>query len=182
MQYIAKDKAGFTEIVTTSDCKKHLYLNDCDDLSILQKYIVTARRWVENYCNVPLVTKTVTVHHDTFPNHREKLYLPLITEENAVTSIQYYDKDDQAQTFAVADTILANIPLPNYLLPKKDWPVGAKNVKITYEATAYYDRNAFKSPVLLLVAHQFENRDIIEDKFSNTLRSILAPLHLNCHP
>lgn len=182
MQYIAKDKAGFTEIITTDDCEKHLYLPDDADLTLLPHYILTARRWIENYCNVPLVTKTVNVHHDTFPINREKLLLPLITEESAVASISYYDEDDAAQTFTVSDTILANIPVPNYLIPKKDWPAGAKNVKITYEATAYYDRNAFKSPVLLLVAHQFENRDIIEDKFSNSLRSILAPLRLKYHP
>jgi len=182
MQFIAKDKAGFTEIVTSTDCVKQLYLPADANLDLLPHYILTARKWVESYCNIPLVTKTVSVHHDTFPCDREKLFLPLITESEAVTSIAYIDENDAAQTFTVSDTILANIPTPNYLIPKTDWPADAKNIKIVYEATAYYDKDAYKAPVLLLVAHQFENRDIIEDQFSNSLKAILAPLRLKYHP
>lgn len=178
MQFKAADKAGFTEIVTTDECVKHLYLDIDADTTLLATYIAAARRYVEKYCNVPLVTKTVTVHYDTFPNYKDKMFLPLITEESNITSLSYIDEDNATQTISTANIILANIPNPNYIIPKEEWPSAAKNIKITYEATAYHEKSAYKSAVLLLVGHQFQNRDIIESKFENSLVNILKPLRL----
>lgn len=176
MQYIAKEKAGFTEIVTSDDCVKQLYLDADADLTLLPSYILTARRYVEQRCNVPLVTKTVTVHLDTFPNYKDKIFLPLITESENVTTIAYIDSNDTSQTITLSDVIFANVPQPNYLIPKTEWPTGAKKVTITYEATAYYDKDSYKSLVLSMVAHQYANRDIVESKFENSLNNAMAPL------
>jgi len=178
MQYIAKEKAGFTEIVTSEECVKHLYLDADADLTLLPSYILTARRYVEQRCNVPLVTKTVKVHLDSFPTYKGKIFLPLITESTNKTCITYIDSNNNDQEIDIDDVIFANVPQPNYLIPKTEWPSGAKKVTIVYEATAYYDKNSYKSLVLSMIAHQYANRDIVESKFENSLNNAIAPLIL----
>ena len=180
MQYRAKDKSGFTEIVTTDDCKKQLYLPEDADLTLLPHYIKTARKWVENHCNVALVTKEISVHHESFPIGKGKLMIPIMTESENIISLSYVDDMNAEQTIDIDDLIFCNIPNPNYILPKENWPYG-KNITIEYEANAIHHKDDYKAPVLLLVGHQFLNREIIEEKFENSLKNILQPLRYNYH-
>jgi uncharacterized phiE125 gp8 family phage protein len=182
MQYQARDVAGFTELVTVDECKSHLYLPDDADTTLLAAYILTARRWVEQYCALPLIEKTVTVHYEEFPTGKISLLLPLCTEEADITSLTYTDVDNENQTILPADTILANIPNPNYLIPIADWPTGARNINITYTATAYYDKAALKPAIMLMVAHIYENREVVETKFNNSLRNLLSVYRKTYHP
>lgn len=182
MQYQARDKSGFTELVTVAECKSHLYLPDDADTTLLGAYILTARRWVEQYCALPLIEKSVTVHYETFPAGKASLLLPLCTEIGDITTLTYTDADNAEQDIATDAVILANIPNPNYIIPLQDWPTGARNINICYTATAYYDRAALKPAIMLLVAHMYENREIVENKFSNSLKNLLSVYRKTYHP
>ena len=182
MQYQARDKANFTELVTVNECKSHLYLPDDADTTLMSAYIFTARRWIEQYCALPLIEKTVTLHYETFPTGKLSMLLPLCTEAADITSLTYTDENNADQTISVNDTILANIPNPNYIIPLEDWPTGARNITITYTATAYYDKAALKPAIMLLVAHMYENREIVENKFSNSLKNLLSVYRKTYHP
>ena len=181
MQYQGRDKSGYTELVTTAECVSHLYLPADADTTLMTAYILTARRWVEQYCGLPLIKKNVTVHYDTFPQNKESILLPLITESADIIEITYIDTDNVEQTIDGGDVILANIPNPNYIIPLEDWPLEARNVNICYVATAYYDAAALKPAIMLMVAHIYENREIVETKFTNSLKNLLAPYRKRYH-
>ncbi|HMU05097.1 MAG TPA: hypothetical protein PJ990_15800, partial [Saprospiraceae bacterium] len=63
MQYIAKDNSGYTEIVTAAEVITHCYLPSDASTSQINVWIKSARRWVEKYCGVALVAKTVQVSY-----------------------------------------------------------------------------------------------------------------------
>lgn len=182
MQYQARDVSGFLELVTVNECKAQLYLPDDADTTLLSAYILTARRWVEQYCAVPLIEKNVTVHYETFPEGKVSMLLPLCTEESDILSLTYTDEYNAKQEISPADVILANIPNPNYIIPLEDWPTGARNINIYYTASEYYDKAALKPAILLLVAHLYENREVVESKFSNSLRNLLSVYRKTYHP
>ena len=89
MQYQGRDKSGYTELVTTAECVSHLYLPADADTTLMTAYILTARRWVEQYCGLPLIKKcdctlrhvsteqriyTAAAHHRERRHHRDHLY------------------------------------------------------------------------------------------------------------
>lgn len=184
MQYTAKDKTGFTEIVTAANVIQHCYLPSDADTAQLGVFIKTARRWIERHCGVALVAKIVNVSYRAFPiDGLGPLFLPLATEEENVTEVTYMDTLGETITMDIDNIVLCNIPSPNYITPKVTaWPTAGSNIIITYEATQYYDYDIYKAPLMMLVAHMYENREIVEHKFSNSLNNLLAPLRVLYQP
>lgn len=184
MQYIAKDNAGYTEIVTPAEVIAHCYLPSDASTSQLNVWIKTARRWVERHCSIALVAKTVQVSYKNFPSSGlGPLFLPLATESAAITSMTYLSTDGVTTTIDAENIVLCNIATPPYITPKVTaWPTSGSNIIITYTATQHYDYDIYKPAIMMLVAHLAENREIVESKFSNSLTNLLAPLRVVYQP
>jgi hypothetical protein len=183
MQYIAKDNTGYTEIVTPAEIITHCYLPSDASTSQINVWIKAARRWVERYCSVALVAKTVQVSYKNFPSGLGPLFLPMATECNRITSLSYLSSTGDTETIDLDNIVLCNIATPPYITPRiTEWPTSGSNIIITYTATQHYDYEIYKPAIMMLVAHLAENREIVESKFTNSLTNLLAPLRVVYQP
>ena len=184
MQYTSKDKSGYTEIITPAQVIQHCYLPSDAETTQLDVFIKSARRWIERHCSVALVAKDVQVSYRAFPaDGLGPIFLPLATESAQITSMTYLDTEGTTTTIDLANIVLCNIPSPPYITPKTTaWPTSGSNLIITYEATQHYDYDIYKPALMMLVAHMYENREIVESKFSNSLTHLLAPLRVVYQP
>lgn len=76
------DETGATEIMTLTELKTHLQITYTDDDTYLTALIKACRQAVERFCNISLVTKTVTILGD-FSCEFELPYGPVTTFTSA---------------------------------------------------------------------------------------------------
>jgi len=121
-----------TEPVSSEFIKTHMRIDTTNEDDNIDKFIKWARKAVEKDGNITLVEKSVKMQYE-FPE--SKYYLKFDTQETSVVSMSYTDSDDVV--VAVADSVLHNNSLPNYVI--SDIPTTATNIKIEYLATPSED-------------------------------------------
>lgn len=140
-----------------------------DEDALLSALITAARVTVETVTRRSFITQTWRLYLDRFPSERG-IRLPH-TPTQSVTHIKYYDTDGVQQTFNAARywTDVVSAPARLSLKEGEDWedtePDRLNAVEITYLAgygSAAEDVPApIKHAIKLLVAHLFENPDIV---------------------
>jgi len=155
------------EPIDTSLVKAHLNLVRDDEEDYLTHLIKCAREHTETYINRALLTQTLKLVRDDFPNNRviELERSPV----QSVTSVQYTDSDGNEQTFADTNytTSLNSMPGRVILDVGRAWPTpkdSGEVVWVNYVA-GYTLKTLIPTPIIqgmmTLIAHWYANRETV---------------------
>lgn len=163
---IAVTSEPSTEPITLTEAKAHCRVDDTADDTYITALIVAARIHVENFLAKKLITQTLSLKLDEFPNGAREIKLPYGPVQS-VTSISYTDANGSAATFTDYRSDLTSfIPrlTPSY---GYQWPVAqyiTNAVAIVYVAgygTASAVPANIKHAIKLLVGHWYESREAV---------------------
>lgn len=152
------------EPVTLIEAKDHLNLsqNDGTHDDILTQYIAASRQQLETDINYALLVRTMRVKLPEIASVRFPMG-PLIS----ITSVTYFDANNAQQTLSTslysADTATSCMRLIGDTFPSvyDRWDAVTINYTIGKAATAASVPALYKSAILLLIGHYFENRDML---------------------
>lgn len=169
--------------VSLSDVKAHCRVDHNDDDTVLTSLLNAAVAYLDGWSGVLgrcLVTQTWRQDFEAFGILRLALG-PVAS----ITSVTYYDADNEQQTLSADVYAHLTGPLGGYitLKPDQSWPSTygrADAVSVTFVAgTAVADVPAsIKAAILLLVAHWYENREAAgaASELPFSVSALLAPL------
>ena len=111
------------EPITLDELKNRLRILTCDFDTELTQILTAARKAVELDAKRALVTQTIKLWMDEFPDEDE-IELRIVPVQS-VTSVKYYDQDGNFQTFSTDNywTNLIETPAEISLKQSKIWPV-----------------------------------------------------------
>lgn len=152
------------EPVTRAEAKNHLRLEtDLDDDDV-DRLIVAARQWAEEYCWRGFVTQVWEFVADEFPSCDDGFKLPR-GNLAGVTSVKSIDANGVEQTMSSGDYSVDSTREPGRLRLGygKSWPSSrsqwdAVRVRYTVGWSADQVPAPIKQAVLLLIAGMYENR------------------------
>lgn len=153
-----------TEPVTATEAKLHCKVDNTADDALFTILIQAAREYVEQYCNIALVTETITEYFDAFPAG-DVLTLS-VSPLQTVTSITYVDSAGATQTLSsgLYNVDTAHQPARVFLDEGQTWPetYGQRNC-ITVVYTAGFGAAAavpakLKLALLMSIAERYNNR------------------------
>ena len=156
-----------TEPVTLVEARLHLRLDligsTHPDDDLVTALITAAREYAESYTNRALAPQTLEMVLDCFPAGNIDLDLSPVS---SVTSIKYTDVDGVEQTVSTSDYSLSAYGLANTVSLAYDtvWPVTRAvrdAVRIRYVTGHTTVPKAVKAAILILIAHLYENRDLV---------------------
>ena len=163
---ILSDKATAapsTEPVTLAEAKAYLRVDFSDDDSLITEIIKSARRRAEDVTNRSFFTQTRRAVLSEFP--ASDFYLPSgrVTE---ITSIQYFDTDNQEQTLTEGTDYLEELDGDTALIRFLERPSLSENkigpIRISYSAghatVAEISPNIITA-IKMLIAHYYDNRN-----------------------
>lgn len=182
---VAVTSAPAAEPVTTAQAKSWLRVSGSDDDTLIDAIVASARRWVEEYCGIRLITQTVTQTIDDWPGSAQSRAEAITVDQaksgalqwvellaspvQSISSVKTYDDSDNEATWgsgnyrlsAAADGDRARL-VP---VGSASWPSATRNsdgVVIEYVAgfgDAGSDVPADITLALrLLIAGMYENR------------------------
>jgi uncharacterized phiE125 gp8 family phage protein len=149
-----------SEIVTTQDVKDFVRIDTSADDTIIDRMIVAARIWCENYMGKDIVAKNRTFYLQEVDNRFTLPFAPLASISSVTSKGTAVDYD----TYGLDDTVIEIGSLP------------ADEVKVTYVTTGLTD-NIIKEAILHLVSTMYDNRaDFIEgnvNEVPNSTKNLL---------
>lgn len=172
-----------TELVTLSEAKQHLRVDDTSDDALITSLITVAREFAEHYTGKSLVPVTLEMTLPRFPLYSERIALdaPPVT---SVTSIKYTDTAGIEQTVDPANYTLSPYGDSREIRPAYQfyWPITqciADAVRIRYVAGYMAPPGAVVAAALLLIGHLYENRQTVSAlKLSEVPLGALALLNV----
>jgi uncharacterized phiE125 gp8 family phage protein len=162
--------APTTEPVSKDEAKLHirhvLAAGDTTEDALLDRQIVAARDWVQEYTGRSLYTQTWQCSLPAFP---ERLWLPMAAPLQSVTFVKYYDSDNVLQTLSASLYTLPAFHEPAQLAraSNESWPStylreDAVQIEYVTGATSAADiPRPLVQAVLLLVGHWYEQREAV---------------------
>jgi uncharacterized phiE125 gp8 family phage protein len=158
------------EPVTLDEAKLNMrFPYDTEDQRILS-IIKAARMYCETVVGKSLMTQTLTLKRDAFPNDCEAILLPR-SPVQSVTSVSYVDTAGSTQTISSAlyQSDVTSLPPRIAMLNQQPWPitdVRMSAVTVVYVAgytSAALVPETIKQAMHLLVSHWFNNREAAGD-------------------
>ena len=149
-----------SEIVTTQNVKDFVRIDTSADDTIIDRMIVAARIWCENYIGKDIVAKNRTFYLQEVDDRFTLPFAPVasissVTSEGTAVTYESYGLDD---------TMIEIKSLP------------ADEVKVTYVTTGLTD-NIIKEAILHLVSTMYDNRaDFVEgnvNEVTNSTKNLL---------
>jgi len=161
MQFKTKT-APATEPVTLAEAKAHLRVDHSDEDDQIEALIQSAREWVEDHIERPIITQTITGATDRFSRRME-----LKPNLQSITAIRYIDTDGAEQTLDASVYALDDYALIGavYLAPNQEWPsTRGEPFDVQVDFVAGYGEAAdvpakIKQAILLLIGHLYANRE-----------------------
>jgi len=89
--------APATEPLTLTDAKLHLKVDTTADDDLITALIAAVRQSVERYCNLGLITQTVTEKYDRFNSNGFRLS---VSPAIAISAVTYTDSAGATQTLS----------------------------------------------------------------------------------
>jgi uncharacterized phiE125 gp8 family phage protein len=149
-----------SEIVTTQNVKDFVRIDTSADDTIIERMIVAARIWCENYIGKDIVAKNRTFYLQEVDNRFTLPFAPLASISSVTSEGTAVDYD----TYGLDDTVIEIGSLP------------ADEVKVTYVTTGLTD-NIIKEAILHLVSTMYDNRaDFVEgnvNEVPNSTKNLL---------
>ena len=176
-----------SEPVTLAEAKAHLRLETALDDAQVSAAIAAARQWVEGYCWRGLVTQTLELVLEEFPEDDE-FELPR-GNLASITSVKYLDTLGVEQTWAADQWETDTAAVPGFLRPAYgvSWPVTRDtwNAIVVRYVVGWAGADVpgpIKSAILLLVSHLYEQRTpettAALNKVSFAVDALLSPYRL----
>ena len=161
------------EPITTAEAKAHLRVTHTDEDSVIDRFIVTAREWVETRSGHILVQRSLTQSFAKWTPFLELFYRPVVD----VTGIAYTDADGADQT--LADYAQTTDRYPFRIYPD-DRPAIAENSTIVVTFTAGYapgdEPQLLIQAMLVLIAGMYGNRGSIPQETADTAGALCDKL------
>lgn len=173
-RWLEIDTPAADVVVSLADAKTHLRVTDTDSDAYIPLLVTLATRIYEERANTSLITQTLILHLDRFPENEGPIYLPRGPVQT-VASVYYVDTSGVATEFVAAsykvdiNRAIATIrPAYGYT-----WPATREQGDAVYiEYDAGYGDDATDlvdtadmpvHAVKLLVGHFFERRESTSD-------------------
>lgn len=177
------------EPITTDELKTHLKIDWVDEDTYLGTLIQVAREMCESFTGRSFYTQTHTVTLNEFPSGTLYLYKG---RHQSITSVQYYDTNNDIQTLASSNYYYELNSKPAKLAFTDTADVFGDTFKavIVTMVTGWDDvaniPQAIKHAILLQAAYLYENREaeqgkrtgIYGDKLYNTSELLLLPFKI----
>lgn len=178
--------APAVEPVSLADAKAHLRVDGTDENSLITALIVAARQFVENHCEIALVTQTLRMTLPAFADAIQLERPPVV----GITQIEYVNTAGTVVTVLNADNNLWRLsagPMRPIVTPyfNASWPDTAAvpdAVKITYTAgygaAATDVPQAIRQAMLLLIGHWYKTREAAGPALADApfaVTALLAP-------
>lgn len=171
------------EPITLEEAKMHLRVDGEDEDLYITALIQMAREVCENYCNRAILTQTVTLKMQNFPDCKIPLRFGNI---QSITSIKYFDREDQEQTIDAADYVLHSLYESYIIAPafEKSFPLtrgDIGNITVTYVAgwtAATKVPAAIRHAMLLTIGEMYENREDAKRMATTASMRLLNPYKL----
>lgn len=171
------------EPITVDDARAHLEAAlygdtdlDATDDAMIESWIQAAREHCEDFLGLSLAVRTLEIALDTFPDDGAAIVLPMGPVID-VLSVSWGDESDDEMD--ADEYVLDDYSVPHCLKPVTAWPsvTSAPNaVKIRYlagygETTDGADPlpAVFRSAMLLVIGHLYENRSESTEKAMSSL-------------
>jgi len=147
-------------VITRDLAKAHCRIDGDHENDLIDHYVASAIAWVENHCDLALSEKEITLKFPGFTDH------PVITTTpvRSIEAIRYLDETGAEQTLTGFRLHGATI-LP---LVGGAWPTTLDRSDVEVDLTVGYGGEdigeappSLKQAALLLVAHQYENRESV---------------------
>ncbi|MBN50034.1 MAG: hypothetical protein CMN85_10870 [Spongiibacteraceae bacterium] len=156
-------EAPAEEPVTTAEAKDHARIDISDDDTLVDAMVESVRLHTEDFLGRALVTQTLSLQLDRFPEVIELPRPPL----QSVSSITYVDADGATQTLAASKYRVDNKSAPARVTPAwgEVWPsTRAVTGAVTVQFVAGYGAAAdvpqrIKHAILMAFGHLYENRE-----------------------
>jgi uncharacterized phiE125 gp8 family phage protein len=106
--------APATEPVTLAEMRTQLGITDASDTAsdtTITRRIIEARQWVEAHIRRALITQTLEIRLDDFPEYIKLPYPPIVS----ITSVKYIDTDGVEQTLGSSNYVLDDYPLVPFI-------------------------------------------------------------------
>lgn len=158
------------EPVTIEEVKAQLRLDEDADDELLRRLLVAARIWVEGQTHKALMTQTWDQYIDNgWPTRDGIPYIRL--EKNpvtSVTSVTYETGASPQPTLAASRYIAVTRDHASYIAPAygETWPdtrYVPNSVRVRFVAGYSDVPEPLRHAILMLVAHWYENREVIGD-------------------
>lgn len=157
--------APASEPLTATEVKNYLKVDTSADDDLITDIIAAARRQVEAYTSLALISQTIVQKWDALPPTSGALYLargPLIS----LSSITYTDTAGASQTLSTDYYLVDDYDVPAKVRLKygQTWPdtYNQDNVITATYTAGYADADSvpedIKQAMLLLIADMYENR------------------------
>ena len=175
------------EPVSLAEAKAHLRVDGSDEDTLIASLITSARVHIETTLGQALNTQSWSLFLDRWPAVAtvSLLRAPVIS----VDAVKTYDADDVATDFAPENYFADTVSDPPRLLLRgaTPWPQPGRignGIEIAftagYGAAAFDVPEPFRQAILMLVAHWFENREMVAlsgqpTKVPATVMSLITP-------
>jgi Phage gp6-like head-tail connector protein len=190
------------EPVSLSEAKAHLRIDHVDEDTAISMLIVMAREFAEDYTRLAFISQSWRWALDNWPDSitpndfsvprlsaaPPKRYVRLLRGPLlSVTSIITYDSNDVGTTWDAGEYFVATGEDRIYRRTSGTWPMPerrARGIEIDYVAGFGVLASDLPAPirhaVMMLVAHYYENREIVAQTAGTTLlplgvRALLDP-------
>jgi len=166
--------APTVEPVTLAEAREHCRIDNDDENRTLTRLIQSAREQVENDTARALITQTLRMYLDEFPDG-DAIELPR-PPLAAITSLTYVDAAGATQTWDASNYTADAVREAGrvVLAYGKSWPTAraqANSIQVNYTAgwTTTTIPAAAKQLVLLWVGHMYENREAVNASTINAV-------------
>lgn len=149
-----------SEPVSIAEVRQHCRIDATDDDAGIARRILAARTYVEQITGRALMTQTLEMLLEEFPE--DDIHLPR-SPAASITWVKYTDPAGVVQTMSASDYVLDNSCVPSEVYPAygKFWPPTLEmpgSVQIRYVAGEEQAPEPIRQAILLLVAAWDENR------------------------
>jgi uncharacterized phiE125 gp8 family phage protein len=186
MQYGIVETGSGTpaSVISTADLKAHLRVTHSDEDTMIEAMREAAIRYVENFCNVRIGSRSVVFHYNGYPS---RLELP-IGPVTSVTGITIATGDGTADTIPTTDyfvTLGRDPMMIEFSNPRSGFEDTFR--KLNVSASVGYTEADTPGPMVhaikLLVAHMYELRQpeitgTITTKLKLGIEALLNPYRI----
>ena len=162
-----------SEPITLAEAKVHLKVTNSLEDNLINALITAARTWVENYSWRPLITQTLQANYD-LKDLVSKEFLINKAPIQSISSVKYIDTNGTEQT--ISNTTYQTDLISPIARVKLDSLPTCKDVMNCFKiqfvagyANAAAVPQTYKSAILLLVAHLYDNKSQVQAQAMNEI-------------
>lgn len=144
-----------TELVTLSELKDHLHIDDTAEDDMLEALCTQARQFVEDQTGYLLVDREVTASIKTPFTDRYKLP----SSVSSITSLKYWDGDGTEYTVDSSNYMLDTTAREIIIVGDFEFPTVVKKIEVIYMSPAIEAKEKYVTAIKVYATAVYENRE-----------------------